>query len=157
MCLLLADFLRETLALGARERIPVSSELSLARRYLAIEQVRFGDRLRVDVAAPPEVEGCEVLPLLLQPLVENAVTHGVAHVLEGGTVTIRAERRPVSLVFVVENPCEPGRPGGRGSGLGLRNVRARLQSEYGDDARLQAGESNGRFVAKIELPVDSSQ
>src|SRR4051812_29289278 len=81
MCLLLADFLRDTLALGARDRIPLSSELALARRFLAIEQVRFGDRLQVDVAALADAEACEVPPLLLQPLVENAVTHGIAHVL----------------------------------------------------------------------------
>ena len=152
MCLLLADFLRDTLALGARARIPIAKELALARRFLAIEQVRFGDRLRVEVESGPDAEACEVPPLLLQPLVENAVTHGVAHVLEGGTVTVRAEKRPVSLVLVVENPCDPDRPAGRGTGLGLRNVRARLHSEYGDDAVLQAGESNGRFVARIELP-----
>src|SRR3954464_2048127 len=83
MCLLLADFLRETLALGARERIPLAGELSLARRFLAIEQVRFGDRLQVDIESPPDAAECEVPPLLLQPLVENAVTHGIAHVLEG--------------------------------------------------------------------------
>src|SRR6185503_18059776 len=78
MCLLLADFLRDTLALGARGRIPVARELALARRFLAIEQVRFGDRLRIDVESSPEADACEVPPLLLQPLVENAVTHGVA-------------------------------------------------------------------------------
>jgi len=151
MCLLLADFLRETLTLGSRARIPLASELALARRFLAIEQVRFGDRLRVDVASPPDAEACEVPPLLLQPLVENAVTHGVAHVIEGGAVTIRAERRPASLVLIVENPCDRDRPAGRGTGLGLRNVRQRLQSEYGDDAVLQVGESDGRYVARIEI------
>jgi two-component system, LytTR family, sensor histidine kinase AlgZ len=157
MCLLLGDFLRDTLALGSQARIPLASELALARRFLAIEQVRFGDRLRVDVTAPADAEACDVPPLLLQPLVENAVTHGVAHVLEGGTVTIRAERRPVSLLVVVESPCDADRPAGRGTGLGLRNVRARLQSEYGDDAVLQAGESNGGFVARIELPLADSR
>jgi LytS/YehU family sensor histidine kinase len=94
-----------------------------------------------------------VPPLLLQPLVENAVTHGIAHVLEGGTVTIRAERSAATLVLAVENPCDRDRPDGRGTGLGLRNVRERLQSEYGDEAVLQAGESAGRFVARIEMPV----
>jgi len=153
MCLLLADFLRDTLALGARARIPLASELALARRFLAIEQVRFGDRLRVDVAAAPDAEACDVPPLLVQPLVENAVTHGVAHVLEGGIVSVRAEKRPASLVLVVENPCDPDRPAGRGTGLGLRNVRERLQSEYGDDAVLQAGESSGRFTARIEIAL----
>jgi hypothetical protein len=79
MCLLLADFLRETLALGARARIPLASELALATRFLAVEQVRFGDRLRVDVQSAPDADACLVPPLLLQPLVENAVTHGIAH------------------------------------------------------------------------------
>lgn len=155
MCLLLADFLRDTLALGAQEWIPLASELSLARRFLSIEQVRFGDRLQIAVASDHGADACEVPPLLLQPLVENAVTHGIAHLLEGGIVAIRAERRPVSLVLVVENPCEPDRPSGRGTGLGLRNVRERLQSEYGDGAVLQAGEVEGRFVARIEIPLEA--
>jgi LytS/YehU family sensor histidine kinase len=152
MCLLLADFLRDTLALGARERIPLASELTLARRFLAIEQVRFGDRLQIDADVGPDAQACELPPLLLQPLVENAVTHGVAHLVEGGTVRIRGERRAVSLVIRVENPCDPARPAGRGTGLGLRNVRARLQSVYGEDARVSTEERDGRFAATIELP-----
>src|SRR6266545_3378488 len=152
MCLLLADFLRDTLALGARERIPLSSELSMARRFLAVEQVRFGDRLKVDIAAG-DAEACEVPPLLLQPLVENAVTHGVAHLVEGGTVRIRAERRVASLVVTVDNPCDADRPAGRGTGLGLRNVRARLESLYGNDALLRTDEKDGRFLVRLEMPL----
>ena len=152
MCLLLADFLRDTLALGARERIPLSSELLMARRFLAVEQVRFGDRLQVDIA-PGDAETCEVPPLLLQPLVENAVTHGVAHLVEGGTVRIRAERRVASLVVTVDNPCDADRPAGRGTGLGLRNVRARLESLYGNDALLRTDEADGRFVVRLEMPL----
>src|SRR5258708_1998641 len=90
-------------------------------RFLAIEQVRFGDRLQVDIAAD-EAESCEVPPLVLQPLVENAVTHGVAHLVEGGTIRIRAERRPLSLVVIVDNPCDADRPPGPAPGLGLRNA-----------------------------------
>jgi hypothetical protein len=153
MCLLLADFLRDTLALGAQESIPLSSELALARRFLAIEQVRFGARLQIDVEAEAGAETCPVPPLLLQPLVENAVTHGVAHVLEGGTVRVRAVRRAVSLAVTVDNPCDPERPAGRGTGLGLRNVRRRLQSVYGQDAALHTEEAGGWFVARVELPI----
>ena len=155
MCVLLADFLRETLALGARERISLASELALARRFLAVEQVRFGDRLRVDVDAPgaADAERCEVPPLLLQPLVENAVTHGISHTLEGGTVRIRAELRAATLVVTVENPADRDRPVGRGTGLGLRNVRDRLQSVYGDEAHLRTEETDGRFLARVELPL----
>src|SRR4051794_28085749 len=152
MCLLLADFLRDTLALGTRDRIPLSSELALVRRFLAVEQVRFGDRLQVDITADG-AETCDVPPLLLQPLVENAVTHGVAHLLEGGTVRIRAERRVASLVVTVDNPCDADRPAGRGTGLGLRNVRARLESLYGHEAQLRSGEVDGRFVVRLEMPL----
>ena len=153
MCLLLADFLRDTLALGARDRIPLSSEVSLAQRFLAIEQVRFGDRLRVDVAVQADAGSCEVPPLVLQPLVENAVTHGVAHLLEGGVVRVRAEKGAASLFIAVENPCDRQRPAGRGTGLGLRNVRQRLQSVYGDRGLLGTEEADGRFVARLQLPI----
>jgi two-component system sensor histidine kinase AlgZ len=152
MCLLLADFLRETLALGARARIPLSAELALVRKFLAIEQVRFGDRLQVDVDAGDNAD-TPLPPLLLQPLVENAVTHGVAHVLEGGVVRVRTERRVASLVITVDNPTDADRPAGRGTGLGLRNVRERLASAYGDDAFLRAEEQDGRFIVRLELPL----
>jgi LytS/YehU family sensor histidine kinase len=153
MCLLLADFLRETLALGARASIPLSSELALVRRFLAVEQVRFGDRLQVEINADG-AEACEVPPLLLQPLVENAVTHGIAHLLAGGTIRILAERRPGSLRVTVDNPCDADRPSGRGTGLGLRNVRERLDTVYGDAALLRAEEVDGRFVVGLEMPYE---
>ncbi len=82
MCLLLGDFLRETLALGSEDRITLSRELALLDRFLAIERVRFGDRLRAELCAG-DAGGCCVPPLLLQPIVENAVTHGIAHLIEG--------------------------------------------------------------------------
>jgi len=153
MCLLLADFLRDTLALGSRERIGLSQELALARRFLEVEQVRFGSRLQMTVDAQPGTETEEVPPLVLQPLVENAVTHGIAHVLDGGVVHIAASRQMTWLVLTVDNPCDADRPPGRGTGLGLRNVRERLESEYGPDARLRTEEADGRFLARIDIPL----
>jgi hypothetical protein len=151
MCLLLADFLRETLALGARERITLTEELALVSRFLEIEQVRFGNRLRVDIDAG-EAGDVEVPPLLLQPLAENAVTHGIAHMIEGGVVRLRAERRLTGIVVTVDNPADPDRPAGRGTGLGLRNVRERLASACGADAFAQAEERDGRFTVRVEIP-----
>ncbi len=153
MCILLADFLRDTLALGARERISLGQELTLARRFLEIEQVRYGSRLEAAIEAAPGLDSEEVLPLVLQPLVENAVTHGIAHLLDGGVVRINAERGPASLVVTVDNPCDADRPTGRGTGLGLRNVRERLETEYGRDATLRTTETDGRFVARIDIPL----
>lgn len=153
MCLMLADFLRDTLSLGARARIPLASELALAARFLAIEQMRFGDRLRVEIAGGA-AETCEVPSLILQPLIENAVTHGIAHRLEGGTVRVSAERHAASIAISVDNPCDPDRPSGRGAGVGLQNVKQRLRTLYGTEASVATEERGGRFVARLQLPIE---
>ena len=152
MCVLLGDFLRETLALGGEDRIPLDRELDLIGRYLEIEQVRFGDRLRVRLDAG-DAGACLVPPLLLQPLVENAVTHGIAHTIDGGTVGVAASRGESTLTLVVENPCDPERPRSSGTGLGLTNVRARLRALHGDDAHMRAGAENDVWRVEIVLPA----
>jgi two-component system, LytTR family, sensor histidine kinase AlgZ len=156
MCVLLGEFLRETLALGGEDRITVARELALLERFLAIERVRFGDRLRVELRAG-EAGGCFVPPLLLQPLVENAVTHGIAHLIEGGTIRVSAERNGAWLHIVVENPCDPDRPRRGGAGVGLANVRARLRATHGGDAALLAGERNETWRVEVTLPAATGE
>src|SRR6202451_789350 len=85
MCILLAEFLRMTLGLGEKTSVPLSEELSLLHRYLAIEKVRFGSRLQMTEDIPEVSGSLQLPPLLLQPLIENAVTHGIANLPEGGT------------------------------------------------------------------------
>jgi two-component system sensor histidine kinase AlgZ len=154
MCLLLADFLRDTLTLGSQSRIPVGRELLLARRFLEIEQVRFGDRLQADIESWNAAE-ILVPPLILQPLVENAVRHGIAHILEGGVVRVRVVPGAAHLVILVENPAAADRPQTRGTGVGLANVRERLRSAYGaTEARVDVSEAGGVFRVKLELPVE---
>jgi len=133
--------------------VTLAEEIDLAQRYLAIEQVRFGERLHVDVAGQDGQE-CLVPPLVLQPLVENAVTHGVAHLIEGGVVRIGVARGATTLAITIENPADPERPAGRGTGLGLKNVRERLRRLYGTDASLRVDEADGRFSARLDLPVE---
>ena len=156
MCLLLGEFLRETLALGGEDRITVSRELALLERFLAIERVRFGDRLRSELLAG-DAGSCFVPPLLLQPLVENAVTHGIAHLIEGGTIRVRAERNGAWLHIIVENPCDPDRPRRGGAGVGLANVRARLRATHGGDAALLAGERNDTWRVEVTLPAATGE
>ena len=153
MCLLLGDFLRETLALGGEARITVARELKLAERFLAVERIRFGDRLDVEIATDPTAESGHVPPLLLQPIVENAVTHGIAHMLDGGTIRIAATRTPARLSIVVENPCDPDRPRSKGAGVGLANVRARLRALHGNDAVVSTGEQGGRWRVELSFPA----
>ncbi|MEN3338782.1 MAG: two-component system, LytTR family, sensor histidine kinase AlgZ [Acidobacteriota bacterium] len=153
MCLLLADFLRESLALGGATRIPLARELNLAARFLDIERVRFGERLNVSIH-DGDAGACLVPPLLLQPVVENAVTHGVAHVLAGGTIRIAVSRSTSMLRIVVENPCDEDRPRRTGTGVGLANVRARLRAVYGPDARMASGEHEGGWRVEMSLPLE---
>lgn len=156
-CILLAEFLRETLALGGESRITMGRELKLAERFLAMARVRFGTRLEVDITAEAGVDGCLVPPLLLQPIVENAVTHGVAHVLDGGTIRIAASRSPGRVSILIENPCDADRPRGRGTGLGLANVRARLHAVHGAEASIHAAERDGLWQVSVSLPAATEQ
>jgi LytS/YehU family sensor histidine kinase len=154
MCLLLGDFLRQSLRLGGRERISLADELALCANYLEIERVRFGARLQVEEDVEERARACRVPPLLLQPLVENAVVHGVAQRLEGGAVRCAARLADGALRITLENPCDGDRPRGGGAGVGLDNVRRRLAASYGADARLESAESDGWFRVVVTLPAD---
>jgi LytS/YehU family sensor histidine kinase len=151
MCLLLSGFLRKSLALGARERITLGEELSLVADYLAIEKVRFGARLSVEQDIEAGCADLVVPPLLMQPLVENAVRHGVAHLLEGGTIRIAARRRDGRIDLVIENPRDADRPTSRGEGLGLANVRDRLRSLFGGTAQMEVKSEASRFRVSLTM------
>jgi hypothetical protein len=152
LCVRLGDFLRRSLTLGSREAIPLAEELDLAETLLAIEKVRFGDRLSQDVRADDGARECRVPPLLLQPLVENAVTHGIATTLDGGTIRIEAERRRGQLRIVIENPRDPESPDPRGAGIGLQNVRRRLHALYGAEADVRVRAEAESFQVELRLP-----
>lgn len=157
MCTLLADFFRRSLTAGAARRIAFADELELARTYLAVEQVRFGDRLRVAWDVEDGVDAIPVPPLLLQPLVENAVHHGIAHRVDGGIVSIAVAHRSGALRLVIENPVDPDRRPTRGTGTGLENLRHRLRNHAGQRATLTVEEAPERFRVEVALPTDADR
>ena len=151
----LSLFLRSALTGEAAEDTTLGEELALQRLYLDIEQIRYGERLHVVVAVPPELRMALLPPLLLQPLVENVIRHAVAPTLEPVTMTIVAFAKAGQLRLRVE---DDGNGEGRraGTGIGLRNVKARLAARFGDAARCQHGERGGRgFCAEIVMPLYS--
>jgi hypothetical protein len=156
LCLLLADFLRRSLTLGSRDRVQLSEELALAEDLLAIEQVRFGARLRVERQVEEAARGCLVPPLLLQPLVENAVTHGIAQCLDGGTVRIEAGMRGERLRVAIRNPRDPEAVARKGTGIGVQNVLRRLEALYGREADLRLRAEGESFSVELELPASTS-
>jgi len=151
MCLMLGDFLRETMSVGSRLWFPLSEEVALASRFLDIELVRFGDRLRVERHDDETAAGCPVPPLLLQPLVENAVTHGIARLLEGGVIRVDVVRRDGIVSIAIENPRDTDVRLSQ-TGVGLHNVRQRMAALFGDAARLDARADGDRFRVELNLP-----
>ncbi len=152
MCIRLSDFLRNSLRLGERTTIPFSEELALARTYLEVEQVRFGQKLRVAQDIEEGCGDCEVPPLLVQPLVENAIKHGIATLVDGGEISIRGRRSADNLRFVIENPFDPEAPSTRKNGIGLANVRERLAARYGNAARMEVEVEGERYRVILSLP-----
>jgi sensor histidine kinase YesM len=155
MCLRLGEFLRCSLGLGDRELIPLRDELALARSYLEVERVRFGDRLRVEEIVYPECEDCGVPPLVLQPLVENAVKHGVSGLLEGATIRLVARRSETGVQIVVENAFDPEATAAQKTGRGVDNVRRRLAARYGSAASFEAGPAGELYRVELRLPCES--
>jgi two-component system sensor histidine kinase AlgZ len=152
MCLLLGDFLRSTLSVSGRDVIRLADEIALADRFLDIEQIRFGSRLHVERLIDPAASECRVPPLILQPLVENAVVHGIAGLLEGGVIRMDISRQNGSLSIAIENPRDSDAPPGAVGGVGLDNVRRRLAVMFGHDARLQTHLEAESFRVQLNLP-----
>ncbi len=155
MCLGLGDFLRRSLRLGAREEIPLADEIALVESYLAVERIRFGDRLRFVSRIADGVGEYLVPPLLLQPLVENAVRHGIANLVEPGQVTLEAEARGGRILLAVENDYDAESPPRRGSGIGLANVRRRLAARYAAAATVDVEKTAATFRVRIAMPARS--
>jgi two-component system sensor histidine kinase AlgZ len=152
MCLNLAGFLRDSLTLGGEGRIPLGREAALAEQYLGVERVRFGSRLAFETAVAPETAATPVPPLLIQPLVENAVRHGVATLLDGGVIRIEASRIGPRVLIAVTNPYDADVRRG-GTGFGMDIVRRRLAAAFGERAALTVEARDGLYRAAITVPV----
>ena len=155
MCIQLADFLRTSLRLGERASISFREEMELTRMYLNVEQVRFGRRLQLSLDVEPACGDCEVPALVIQPLVENAVKHGIALLDEGGEILMLGRIVGEGLRFTIENPYDPLAPASR-SGIGLVNVRQRLEARYGNAARLEVEASDDVYRVTLLVPVKVS-
>jgi two-component system, LytTR family, sensor kinase len=155
----LSELLRLSLDAGLPQEVPLEEELEFTDRYLAIQRIRFADRLTVTRTVDPDTLGALVPSLLLQPLVENAVMHGVGLQPGPGRIEIHAVKcgNRLRIQVVDSGPGFPGFPAAdaRREGIGLANTRARLEQLYPADYRLDTGGDNGARVA-IDLPFRGS-
>jgi two-component system, LytTR family, sensor histidine kinase AlgZ len=157
MVILLAEFFRNSLDLGTKNRIPLTEELSLINKFLTIEQIRFGSRLQAQQDIEQQTLECRIPPLLLQPLIENAVRHGISQLLEGGTITLRTRLHNGRLNITIENPFDPDYVPKKGTGLGVKNVRSRIQTLYGNEGRIDIEKKNNIFTVEFSFPVKDTK
>jgi sensor histidine kinase YesM len=149
----LGDLLRY--ALGAGEEVVFSQEWRFTQDFVAFEQIRLGERLRVDADIDPAALAAMVPPLILQPLVENAVRHGIADRPEGGRIEVRARIDAGRLLLRVSDDGR-GRHGRLEDGLGLGSIRRRLHAHYGDRSSLDIDTGAAGFAVTIQLPIDTA-
>jgi hypothetical protein len=150
----LGELFRQTLGHGQRNEVALRDELSFVQAYLEIEQTRFSDRLAVRFDIDPATLEARIPPMALQPLVENAIRHGIAREPSAGRVEVRTLRSNGSLRIEIANDGpDAAAPAGRQDGVGLANTRARLSRLYGPAARLELTAVRGRgTVAILEVP-----
>lgn len=158
MVVSLSDLLRATLELDSPQEIRLADELELQELYLEIEKIRFPDRMRTHLSISEEVRDAMVPPLITQPLVENAIKHGVSRSSRPVNIAITASA--IGTELVVEVAQSGGNAIGElpsGTGVGLRNVAERLRLHFGDAGRLETLEAPGGFVARLRLPLHAAQ
>lgn len=147
----LAELFRVALA-DSKAQVTLDQEIELARRYLDIEQVRFGARLRVNWELDPQAGPAKLPPLLLQPLVENAVKHGVEPSPDGGTIRVKTSVHRGQAVLLVSNTVS-GEPSTPGHGIALRNVQERLALMHDVAARFETSRRDGEYRVRIVVPL----
>lgn len=156
MLLRLSDMLRSVVDAGSEQFVPFSRELALVRQYLDIQQMRFEERLAVSLEISPDAEQELVPHFLIQPLVENAVQHGISTTEHGGLVRVRAARRDGALqIDVIDTPNAPGERATKsaGTGVGMSNTRQRLAKLYGDAAVLTVTPDGGGTRVTVRIPA----
>jgi two-component system sensor histidine kinase AlgZ len=131
----------------------VADELRLCELYLAIEQLRLGDRLRVDWQVDAQALDQRMPSLILQPLIENAVYHGVAQLPDGGTILARVQRENAAIRVILENPVPLQSSAAGGHHIALENIRQRLQALYGPEARLETEHTDARYRLELTYPL----
>lgn len=151
----LSDFLRRVVEDSDRQEVPLEEELEFTRKYLDIQKARFADRLQFAMDVPPDVLEAQVPSLILQPMVENAVKHGIAQRVQGGAIRISACRNNGTLTMRVYNdgPNLPADWEKNASGIGITNVRTRLRGLYGDEFELKLqNQPTGGVEASLSVP-----
>ncbi len=153
MIIELSEFLRYSLKHKEREETSLEEEIQNITKYLEIEKIRFGGRLIFKMNIPENSKNLRLPNMILQPLFENAIKHGVYESLEPVTIRLKSEREKDFLVLTILNNYDPAMVPGKGAGIGLKNISSRLKLIYGKDGLLTSNGDNGIFKVILKIPV----
>lgn len=157
MTIELAQFFRQTLALSEHKKIRLADEIALCQHFISIEKIRFGKKLAVEFDLPDSILDALIPPMILQPLLENAIKHGIRDLLDGGTIHVRAFVHSDYLIVELENPIDTDHTHTskqEGTGTGLKNLLARLRSLYHQSAHASYTRHHASFLVRLTLPLE---
>jgi sensor histidine kinase YesM len=156
MILNLSDIYHRILRLSETAKIPLADEITLLREYLEIEKIRMGDRLSYSLEIEPALTHAKILPLLLEPVVENAVIHGIGPKPQGGHIIVSAFRKEGMMLIAITDNGTGLDPAAANTGFGLRSVRERLRLAYAEAARIRVQSLPGGGTSVfLEIPLEN--
>lgn len=154
MAIELGSFYRKTLALSEKTQISLGEEVELCQYFLAIEKIRFGEKLQVSWEIDPVTLAAQVPAMFMQPLIENAIKHGICNLIDGGVVQIKSVIENCWLHIAISNPVDPESPSAIGTAIGLKNFKARIHNLYQERARVSWYKAHNNFYLDIIIPFE---
>ncbi|WP_331350847.1 sensor histidine kinase [Cellvibrio sp. UBA7671] len=154
MAIELGTFYRKTLAISARQQINLGEEVELCKHFLKIEKIRFGQKLQVSWEIDPAALTAQVPAMFLQPLLENAIKHGICNLSDGGVVQIKSVIENSWLHIAISNPVDPESPSVIGTATGLKNFKARIHSLYQEKSRISWYKAHNNFYLDMIIPFE---
>lgn len=159
MTITLADFFRYTLTLSDKKFVSLADEIQLCQYFLDIEKIRFGEKLQVEFFVEENIHSALLPPMLLQPLLENAIKHGIRNLANGGTIRCQIRANAGWLHIAMHNPIDSDLTTNKesGSGTGLTNIQSRLVRHYGEKYRFDVSKKEHTFDIQIGLPLQFAE
>ena len=157
LCVQMSDFLRYSVSYAKKEQVTVEDEVVHIQNYLDIEKERFGSKLKIDYIVDDAARSEAMLPLVLFPLVENSIKHGIDSSIDGGYITIEIRKQDGRLLFEISNSFDPLGIKPLSTGLGQQSLRKRIVSHYGSTARMNLYKEENRYRVTLSLPATTSR
>lgn len=151
LCLQISEFLRYSVGYSKKQNITVNDELEHIQNYLGIERERFGERLDIIFNIDEKTRSKKIMPLILFPLIENSIKHGIDSLIEGGTITISIKQEGEGLSIIISNPFDPLGIKPSSTNLGLSALKKRINSTYGPESSIKVDRNNNEFRVALFL------